>query len=328
MKSYIHMIQPYYFRFGQFIKTTLLLYVGLIAEPLYADSISSEVIPDNKRHEVLVLGRVSAGPKRHYKAFDSLGKYLVKRLSDYGIKRHSVLLPHDNEEMIMYLREGKIDLLSETPFSALLYEESADAQILLRQWKGGVPSYRTLFVARKDSPLNNLSDLGGGIIAFEDPGSTSAYFVPMLTLKKEGMNVIPQEGSNRNTDEHTVRYIFARSEENILYSVIRGTTDAGVISNLDWNNTKQAPAGLKRDLKIFYETPDILRSLLLAQSDLPSNLKIAIIDVLTKMHEDKKGQKILNKYFKVSRFDQLNGKAADELNYARKLFAEFSKYEN
>ena len=301
----------------------LLLFIFLFIQPLHAESVEGNANAEIPRHEVLILGRVSKGPRSHYRAFDALGNYLVKHMDDLGIKRYQLNFPRNNDEMIHALRNGKIDYFSETPFSALLFEQNADAQILLRQWKSGVPSYSTLFVTHKDSEITQLSDLAGRKIAFEDSGSTSAYFVPKMTLKKEGLNVVQHDDAEITTNTKAVRYIFSYSEENILYSILRNKVDAGAMSNLDWNNPDKAPLGLKENIKIFYITPSILRSLFLARANVAPDVKERVINLLTTMHENQEGLKVLNKYFKVGRFDHLVGDAEQDLEHVRKLFAEF-----
>ena len=301
----------------------IFIYVFLFSTPLYADNDENEVTANYARNEVLILGRVSKGPRSHYRAFDAMGRYLVKHMGDLGIKSYELNFPRSNEEMIHALRDGKIDFLSETPFSALLFEQTTNAKILLRQWKSGVPSYNTLFIAKKDSEIGQLSDLAGRKIAFEDSGSTSAYFVPKMALRNIGFNVVQQDDADFITNTKTIRYIFSGSEENILYSILRNKVDAGAMSNLDWEDPDKAPLGLKENIKIFHITPNILRSLFLARADASPSIQERIISLLITMHENEEGLEVLNKYFKVGRFDHLEGDAEKDLEYARKLYAEF-----
>ena len=126
----------------------------------------------------LTLGRVTTNPKKYVPGLEALGRYLVARLGDMGITENRVVLARDNEHMIELLRRREVDLVSETPFTALTFEKKVSAEILLREWKKGVSSYHTVFFTRKDSAIQSLQDLVGKTVAFEDPGSTSAYFVP------------------------------------------------------------------------------------------------------------------------------------------------------
>ncbi len=300
-----------------------LLLLLFFQQPLHAENTNNDVVSNDIRNEVLILGRVSQGPRRHYRAFDSLGKYLVKHMEDVGIKSFEINFPRNKDEMIKELQQGRIDFLCDTPFSALFFEREADAKIILRQWKNGASSYRTHFITHKDSQIKNLSDLAGHKIAFEDPGSTSAFFVPMLSLKNNGLDVQQLGSSSYNPKLNTVSYTFNFSEENILYSILRGKNDAGAISNLDWIDPTQAPEGLKRDLRVFHTTPNIIRSLFLARSGISPDIEKRIIFLLTNMHESEEGKEVLKNFFKVARFDRLVDDAAEDLEYARELFAGF-----
>ena len=82
-----------------------------------------------------------------------------------------VRLVQNNREMIDRLRAGEVDLIMDTPFSALTYERDTGAQLLLRAWKGGVPSYRSGFFTRDDSSIRTLADQGG---AGQTTGSRAA----------------------------------------------------------------------------------------------------------------------------------------------------------
>ena len=110
--------------------------------------------------------------------------------------------------MMAWLRAGEVDLIMETPFSAITYEGDAGGQILMRAWKSGVPSYRTVFVAHKDGEVSSLADLASRVVAFEDAGSTSGFFVPLTTLLDRGMTVTADEDGERTEAPNAVRYVF------------------------------------------------------------------------------------------------------------------------
>ncbi|MGI9509654.1 MAG: phosphate/phosphite/phosphonate ABC transporter substrate-binding protein [Geminicoccaceae bacterium] len=270
---------------------------------------------DRLTSRTIVLGRVSNNPRKHYAALDALGRYLAEK-SD-KIDRHETLLASDNDEMIELLHAGKVDLVSESAFSAILYEQDADARILLRQWKGGRPNYKSLFFTRKDSDLHELMDLPGHLIAFEDVGSTSGYFVPKATIAAHGMTLRSAEQARSIGD---VGYLFADSEVNIVAWVARGKVDAGVTSDVHWEDSSRAPPGLKKELRVFHATPEILRSVMIAGPALEGGLLQAVVDILLEMHEDDDGREVLANFYKTERFDRLVGDAKKSLDHIRTLY--------
>lgn len=138
------------------------------------------------RSEVLVIGKVSDNPHKHFRALKPIADYAVAQMQDLGIKKAKVLMAKDNQTMIRYLQEGRVDWVTETPFSAIQFANQADAKVVLRRWKKRMPNYHTLFFTRQDSGVKTLADLRGRRIALEDEGSTTAYFLPLLMLVQEG----------------------------------------------------------------------------------------------------------------------------------------------
>ena len=109
----------------------------------------------------LVIGRVSQHPEKHAQALTDMARYLASKLGHHGITDGAAIIAPDNAQMIKLLRDGTVDVVSETALSALLFEEEAGAKILLREWKKGVAEYHTVFFTRADSGIRTLADLRG-----------------------------------------------------------------------------------------------------------------------------------------------------------------------
>jgi phosphonate transport system substrate-binding protein len=105
----------------------------------------------------LVIGKVTQNPKKQYKKLKPMVDYVVKQMKDLGISQTKVLMTKDNRQMVSYLKQGKVDWVTETAFSGVLFQEKAKAEILLRKWKKGVPEYHTVIFTRKDSGINKLA---------------------------------------------------------------------------------------------------------------------------------------------------------------------------
>ncbi|MGI9449548.1 MAG: phosphate/phosphite/phosphonate ABC transporter substrate-binding protein [Geminicoccaceae bacterium] len=282
--------------------------------PLQAASVLADDNVKVGSLHTIVLGRVSNNPRKHYAALDALGRYLVENLDD--IDRHETLLARDNDEMIEFLRSGKVDLVSESAFSAVLYEQVAGAKIFLRQWKGGRASYRALFFTREDSGIHQIEDLAGHLIAFEDSGSTSGYFVPRATIADHGLTLKFVDQPRKADD---VGYLFADSEVNVIGWVARDKVDVGVMSDINWDDESRAPSGLKKDLRVFHTTPEIVRSVMVAGSGVDEKRLGKIVGVLLGMHENDAGQDVLKKFYKTTRFDRLVDDAKASVDHVRLL---------
>ena len=57
-----------------------------------------------------------------------------------------------------HLRNGAVDMNSETPLSAGRFADQAGADILLGAWEKGVAEHRTVYFAHKDLAVASIAD--------------------------------------------------------------------------------------------------------------------------------------------------------------------------
>ena len=162
----------------------------------------------------VVIGRISEKPREHFTRMRSLADYLEVELAADGVTGVDVVLVDSLKEMRELLATGRVDILSETAFMAVSLVEAGVAEMALREWKQGVPEYHTVFFARTDSGLETIDDLTGRTIAFEDPGSTSAYMIPRATMEREGLELTPMDQPGNPVPADEVGYVFAEGEIN------------------------------------------------------------------------------------------------------------------
>ena len=292
--------------------------VAMLALPASVDAVEKA---GAKR--ALVIGKVSDNPKKHYRYLKPIVDYAVKQMGDLGVTEGKVLMARDNRQMIRYLKRGKVDWITETPFSAVIFEEKADAEILVRKWKKGVPEYYTVFFTRKDSGVESLADLRGRVIAFEDPGSTTAFFVPASVLLGKGHELIQLESPRERPPPDKVGYVFAGEEINMATWVHKGLVDAGAYNNLDWNTEDHTPSLFRKNMLIFHQTKPFPRAVELVRKDLDSALKRRLKAILLQAGDDPKARSALKAYQKTTKFDELNDATRNGLDEARRMTATF-----
>ncbi|MFQ5850569.1 MAG: phosphate/phosphite/phosphonate ABC transporter substrate-binding protein [Candidatus Binatia bacterium] len=271
------------------------------------------------RRETLVIGRVSENPKKHYNRLKTMVDYVASHLKDLGIRRGSVLIAKDNRQLIQYLKEGKLDWVTETPLSAFIFRDETGAEIMVRKWKKGAPEYHTLFFTRKDSGIESIEDLKGKKIAFEDPGSTTGYFVPVAMLKRAGLELIKLSSPREDPPPDKVGYAFARTELNISTWVHKRLAEAGAFSNLDWENPEYTPETFRKDLKVIYQSKPFPRAVELIRRGVDPKVKRRIKEILLKAHNDPKAEEALKAYDKTAKFDEFRGEAKGGLDEARQI---------
>jgi len=271
------------------------------------------------RTNTLVFGRVSGDTVKTLKKLDPMVRYLTKRLSHLGYAQSDTVVVRSNQEMAQLLRSGQVDLVSETALSAFLFAESADAQLLMREWKKGVAQYNTALIARPESGITRLENLRDKVVAFEDAGSTSGFLYPLAVLRQAGLELVPGRRGQR-PPPGKVGYIFTNGEVNVAAWVARGLADAGAISNLDWEDIARTPNSFKADLSVFYEGSPIMRSVLLVRGDLDPEVKAALKQILSTMHDDAEGREVLKAYYKVKRYDEIAGAVEQDMNRLREVY--------
>ncbi len=289
----------------------------LIAAPALPAALSTAQAQDGV---TLVIGRITDSPDKHYKRMAQMAEYLAAELVDYGVGGVDVMIYPTEEEMAEALRRGRVDIVSETPFLALELQEEGVVDILMREWKKGVPEYHSVIVVRKDSPAQSLADLAGRRVTFEDPGSTSGYLLPRAALEDAGLSLLEVANPNRPVPADRVGYRFSGSESKVVRAVAEGTADAGAYSNLDWDDEESTPPEVKAQLRILHETKPVIRSTLMVRRSIPADIKTRLAEVLEHMHESEDGRAAMKKYAKVAKYDRIEGEALRGLEEARRIW--------
>lgn len=308
----------------------LLISVGLSA-PSAAESErhdgAMETAPD--RASTLVIGRVSSSPSEYYQRLGDLNDIVVSRLGGTGITASRVIFAQNMPDMIALLEEGKVDYLSETLFAALDLEWRGLGHIALREWKGGVASYRGLIVVHRDSDLSSLAGLGGQSFLFEDAGSTSGFMLPFMALQDAGLDLKPawEALAGASTEAHADRaegnrltFTFAKTEKNVVTGVALGHAAAGAVSDRDWLDPRKVPVTVRDKLKILHTSDPVPRSALVIRANLDPAVQEGLKKVLANLHEDAEGRRVLAAYFNVARFDHFDEAPATPLSQLRKEF--------
>src|SRR5262245_26222185 len=115
--------------------------------------------------------------------------------------------------MIKLLDEKRVDFYMESPYPTYLINRLGAGKLLLRSWKGGMAEYRSLILTSKESGVTKLGDLRGKIIAFEDPGSTSGYFLPKLFLLQKGFSLAEKANTASKVSTREIGYVFANTAD-------------------------------------------------------------------------------------------------------------------
>ncbi|MBI5187692.1 MAG: phosphate/phosphite/phosphonate ABC transporter substrate-binding protein [Nitrospirae bacterium] len=274
--------------------------IGVLGLILFSCFISVNPLygQENSTKGILSMGRATDNVIIQQKKIEPIIDYLASRLEDIGVERGEVVLAGDNKisTLIRLVKEGEIDIILESPFIATVLKVEAKAIPILIAWRKGVREYNSLIFVRKDSGIKRIEDLKGRIIAFEDPGSNSGYFLPKIAMKSKGLELVELSSFNSIVPDGKTGYVFAGSELNISSWVFYKKVAAGAVSNLDWITPQDVPEAYKNEFKIIYESQKMPEFIVLVRKGLDRKLVKRVKEEFLRMDKSEKGRKALRPY--------------------------------
>ena len=272
----------------------------------------------------IVVGDITLEADYRKKRFEPIAGYLADNLGKVGIGQGEVKIAPDKETMAQLMKSGEIDIYFDSLYPAMFVIDRSGGQALLRRWKDGVAEYQSLFIARSDDNITSLSDLGGKIIALDEPASTSGYMLPVAHLLKASMRPMEVKELNEPVPANKVGYIFAGKDSNIVKWLIEGQVAAGTI---DSESFKELPTEQRAQLLVLDRTAAFPRQVAVVRPGIePKKLK-AIKEVLMKMDENQEGQKILEEFKNTAQFDEFPQGAKEELARMRESYELVQNYD-
>jgi phosphonate transport system substrate-binding protein len=280
------------------------------------------------------IGTVDVDAAKQITKFQPTADYIAAKISNETTQyRGEVIIPSTVNDTIKLLKEQRIDLYFESPFTIALVDNESGAVPFLLRWKEGVPQYHSIFIVKNNSSIKKLNDFVGKTIAFEAPESTSGYLLPKAYLVQKGFKLtgestesylaqrapaIISEGPNSsssgidllggdgNDGNNTIRYVFAREDQNIPLWIVEGKADIGVISNVDLE--QETYESIKSQLKIVDRTIDVPRHVVSYRSELEPALVDKIKNILLNMDKDPEGVKILRNFENSTKYEEINNR--------------------
>jgi phosphonate transport system substrate-binding protein len=308
----------------------------VIASPLIVEIIGKAKAEPIMTTNMIRIGTVDVDAVKQIIKFQPTADYIAAKLSNNQTTHYNgkVIITPTINDMINLLKEQKIDLYFESPFTIALVDKESGAVPFLLRWKEGVAQYHSIFIVKKNSPINTINDFVGKTIAFEAPESTSGYLLPKAYLVQKGFSLsgeatesyltqgraggvlsggsnitnssIDESIGNSNSNNNTIRYVFAREDQNIPLWIVEGKADIGVISNVDIE--QETYESVKSQLKIVDRTIDVPRHVVSHRSELDPVLVEKIKHMLVYMDKDQEGIKILKNFEETTKYEEIKNR--------------------
>src|SRR6266850_1725834 len=283
------------------------LFVIAIAALLFGAIRGSNAVgqtPSRVEVRTLSLGIVSEVHQKeieeHYRDFVG---YVARKLSAASDVEAKVIIASTPTELAKLLGQQKVDFYMESTYSTYVINDVQGAgKLLLRRWQRGKPEYQSLIFTKRNSGVNRLDDLRGKIIVFEDPESTSGYFLPKFFLLRNGFKLSEKGRLDASVAPGEIGYIFASSQEKLLDLVLTKQAAGGAFSDDDYAKLDEKT---KADVSILAQSERLPRHLVSIRKDMAPALADRLKAILLAMSEDDEGRKILQKTGETTKFDML-----------------------
>lgn len=252
----------------------------------------------------LVVGTISDEPVKEIRVFLPFAQHLARQLAAFGVEEGTVVIARDIDHMVRLVRNGEIDLFVDSPLVAMAINTKAGSRLLARRWKKGIPQYHSVVFVLETSDINNVQDLEGQVIAFEESFSSSGHLLPRMTMAELGVDLkhLPTSGSKRPSKQ--TGYVFTGDDENTIEWVLRGRVDAGAMSMASL--AKHRTASDMGRLKIILRTADIPRHAVSVSPEISQPFVAAIEAELFAMHDSTEGRAVLDSFEGTTRFDAIS----------------------
>lgn len=227
--------------------------------------------------------RVSAipdeAPTELQRKFKPLGEYLEKEI---GMKVEFIPVS-DYPASVEALVAKKVDLVWFGGFTFVQAYIRSNKNVRPLVQREEDQKFTSVFIARVDSGINQLSDLKGKTFSFGSPSSTSGHLMPRSYLLAEKID----------PDTDLKQISFSGAHDATIAAVVGGKVQAGALNASVWNKFVQDKKVDTSVVKVFYTTPSYFDYNWTVRSDLDTNLQEKIRNAFLKLDVNKPEDKVI-----------------------------------
>ncbi len=211
-------------------------------------------------------------PVTLFQRFSPLAQHLAERL------HHPVVLEtaRDFPTFVQRTSEARYEFLVTAPHFALRAEDEGHYRIVASLKR----SLRGFYVVHRDSPLRNLEDLAGKVVATPPPQAIITAAGKLDLREVAGLD-----------GERAPRFRAFRSHNAAYQAVLGGQVDAAVVSV----NAVRRSLDQGAPLRILGKTRPLPNTAFLVRHDLEPKVAARVTAILTAMDSDPQGKRVLAK---------------------------------
>jgi phosphonate transport system substrate-binding protein len=223
-------------------------------------------------HDPMKTGTIRVGfiPAEDSRAMVRQSQAILDVVAKHTGMKVETFVGSDYNATIEAFRSGHVDVGLLGPFSYVLATTVApvEAFAVTVVAKTMQPSYKSIIIARKDSPIKDLASIKGHTFAFVDPGSTSGSMVPSAAFVKAG--ITPQKDFKQ--------VMYSGGHDATIVAVGSGKVDAGSVADRIYERGCAKGLADCSKLKVVWTSAPIPNDPLLYRKNLPDDLKKKIRD--------------------------------------------------
>jgi phosphonate transport system substrate-binding protein len=159
---------------------------------------------------------------------------------------------------------------------------------------GDDENFRGIFITRKDSELQQPSDLKGQKVSYPAPTALAATMLPQYFLHSNGIDV-----------KQDIENLYVGSQESSIMNAYLGQVAAAATWPLPWKIFLKEKPEFASELEVKWRTPTLPNNGLVVRADIPQDIVQKVSNLLFTLHENEAGQTILAR-MPLSKFEAAN----------------------
>jgi phosphonate transport system substrate-binding protein len=175
---------------------------------------------------------------------------------------------------------------------------------------GNDEMFRGIILVRKDSGIQQVSDLKGKKVSYPALTALAATMMPQYYLQTHGLDV-----------NHDIENMYVGSQESSIMNVLRGHVAAGATWPVPWKTFQQENPDMAVQLEVKWQTETLPNNGWVVREDVPAALAEKVGKALVDLDSTKEGQGMLEK-LGITRFERATNETYRPVQQYLKVFSE------
>lgn len=231
------------------------------------------------------------------KYYDDIVRYIGKKLG----RETKFIHRKKYDEMNKLIENKNVDVGFICTASFIKLKADADVEVIAAPVKTDMPYYKSYIIVHKDSPIKSFEELKGKTFAFADPLSNTGYLYPLYRIVKL-----------KGDTDFFKEYSFSYSHNKSIELVAKKLVDGAAVENLVYEYMREINSPYVRETKVIETSENFPSPPIVVRKDIGQKTKAKLKKIITTMHFDEEGKKILAN-MRIKRFDALPNSAYDKI---------------